>query len=99
MKDLSKCEQMVMEEIWNAGKIDMAGIKEKIDKRGTSWEKQTVSTFLHRIVKKGYAKGEKRGRYTYYRPDIDKNDYAEKLKREYEEFCKAAGVEVEGGKL
>lgn len=92
MKDLSKCEQAVMAEIWRTEEIDMEGVRKRMEEKGTDWAKQTVSTFLRRLVEKGYAKRERSGRYIYYSPIAEKEEYAAKLKKEYEDFCEAAGV-------
>ena len=43
----------------------MNAVNEKFDQ---DWKTQTVSTFLSRIVKKGYLSRRKEGRYTYYAP-------------------------------
>lgn len=52
MKDLSKCEQEVMAEIWRTEETDMEGVRKRMEEKGTDWARQTVSTFLRRLVEK-----------------------------------------------
>lgn len=75
--EISTCERMVMKIIWEAEEdLDlahvMAGVNEEF---GKQWKPQTVSTFLSRLVKKGYLAVYRNGRYSYYRPLVAKNDF------------------------
>lgn len=42
---------------------------------GKNWKPQTVSTFLARLVKKGYLTVYRKGRYSYYQPAVSKEEY------------------------
>lgn len=42
---------------------------------GKNWKPQTVSTFLSRLVKKGYLSLYRKGRYCYYQPQVSKNEF------------------------
>jgi predicted transcriptional regulator len=91
LQDLSRCEQRVMAEIWGMGEADMRMIMQIMEQKGTIWKPQTVSTFLARLVRKGYLNTRREGRTVFYIPKIECKTYAEKLQEEYEQFCKAAG--------
>lgn len=77
-QELSKCEVMVMKAIWSSGDIlTMQEITVKVnDLFHKTWKTQTVSTYLARLVKKGYLSMERQGRLFYYHPLIAENDYA-----------------------
>lgn len=42
---------------------------------GKDWKPQTVSTFLSRLVKKGFLTFYRKGRYAYYEPAVSKEEY------------------------
>lgn len=42
---------------------------------GKNWKPQTVSTFLARLVKKGFLNVYRKGRYSYYPPLVSKEEY------------------------
>lgn len=77
LKRLSECEELIMIIIWDADEApDMALTMEKANKRyKKTWKPQTISTFLKRLQKKGFLKSYRKGRYTYYVPNITKQDY------------------------
>lgn len=74
---LSGCEEKVMAVIWSSEKeLDLAGTRNMVNERfNKQWKPQTVSTFLARLVKKGYLTSKRIGRYTYYHPEITKEEY------------------------
>ena len=78
-KELSKCEGMVMKVIWGSGDVlTMQEITVKVnDLFQKTWKTQTVSTYLARLVKKGYLSMERQGRLFYYHPLIAEEDYAQ----------------------
>ncbi|MCM1092242.1 MAG: BlaI/MecI/CopY family transcriptional regulator [Muribaculum sp.] len=78
-KELSKCEGMVMKVIWGSGDVlTMQEITVKVnDLFHKTWKTQTVSTYLARLVKKGYLSMERQGRLFYYHPLIAGEDYAQ----------------------
>ena len=47
------------------------------------WKPQTVSTFLHRLILKGYLSMYRKGRITYYAPLVAREEYAKKCMKEY----------------
>lgn len=55
-QELSKCEGMVMKTIWSSEDIlTMQEITTKVNALfHKTWKTQTVSTYLARLVKKGY---------------------------------------------
>lgn len=75
--ELSKSEEEIMEYIWEnkegvTSKIVMEEFNEKKEKH---WKKQTVNTFLSRMVNKGLLKAElEKNRYTYY-PALTKTEF------------------------
>ena len=79
-QDLSKCEGMVMKTIWSSGDIlTMQEITVKVNALfHKTWKTQTVSTYLARLVKKGYLSMERQGRLFYYHPLIAEEDYAQR---------------------
>ena len=92
LEDLSRCEQKIMTEIWRMGSADSRMLVEVMEKKGCFWKIQTISTFLSRLVNKGYLDAHKKGRNFFYTPRVDKHLYASKLQSEYEEFCRCTGV-------
>lgn len=83
MNKISECEEQVMIVVWNSEKTpDLSATMRAVNKRfGHEWKPQTVSTFLHRLVEKGYLSMERKGRYCYYTPTVPLEEYrAEKMK-------------------
>lgn len=76
-QELSKCEGMVMKAIWSSSDIlTMQEITLKVNSLfHKTWKTQTVSTYLARLVKKGYLSMERKGRLFYYHPLIEEKDY------------------------
>lgn len=79
-QELSQCEGMVMKTIWSSGDIlTMQEITVKVNALfHKTWKTQTVSTYLARLVKKGYLSMERQGRLFYYHPLIAEEDYAQR---------------------
>lgn len=82
---LSLCEEEVMGVIWDSvSESEFSYILDTANGRyGTDWKISTVSTYLNRIMKKGFLEQEKRGRNTLYRFRISANDYYKARMREY----------------
>ena len=80
---VSNCEEKILKIVMECKKepdlrtvMDMAN-----ETYHTTWKPQTVSTFLARLVKKGYLVGKRKGRYTYYSSTISLEEYRkERLK-------------------
>ncbi len=75
MKELSKSEYEIMEELWNSdGGLSVKQIQEKLRENKIDWKVQTITTFLTRMEKKGFVKSGKEGREKHYIPSISKNE-------------------------
>ncbi len=75
--ELSKSEEEIMEYIWEnkEGVTSKIVMEEFNEKKGKHWKKQTVNTFLSRMVNKGLLKSElEKNRYTYY-PALTKIEF------------------------
>lgn len=83
---LPRCEQQVLSIIYSASQP--LALQETMnaanDKFKHNWKPQTVSTFLRRLVMKGYLSATRKGRYTYYAPVKDKKEYCQEL---LEDIC------------
>lgn len=75
--DISLCEKLVMKIIWDS--TEELALQEVMDRvneeNGKSWKPQTVSTFLARLVKKGFLSVYRKGRYSYYQPIVSKEEF------------------------
>ena len=75
--DISACEKLVMKVIWDS--TEELALQEVMDgvnhENGKNWKPQTVSTFLSRLVKKGFLNMYRKGRYCYYQPLVSKEDF------------------------
>lgn len=74
---MTDCEKQVMKVIWDSKNqmslsTIVAVVNEKYDEE---WRPQTVSTFLSRLVKKGYISAQRVGRQFVYIPEISQEDY------------------------
>lgn len=92
LENLSRCEQIVMEEIWRLGQAESCQIRETLEERGINWKAQTISTFTTRLRKKGYLEMHRKGKQFFYIPKVNCERYVEKLKEELEDFCRITGV-------
>lgn len=74
---LTDSELLAMKTIWESGEpLSVQEIMERTNQKyGKQWKVQTVSTFLGRMVKKGYLKMERRGRIFYYDPLVTEESY------------------------
>ena len=75
--NISACERLVMKVIWDSSEDlalqeIMGGVNSENNK---CWKPQTVSTFLTRLVKKGFLSLYRKDRYCYYQPLVQKSDY------------------------
>lgn len=76
-KALTESEKITMKCVWDLGDgarlAHIMGLaNEKYEK---DWKPQTVSTFLGKLVGKGFVEQYRDGRYFYYRILISKHDY------------------------
>ena len=74
---ISECEEMIMKVIWDEeGDPDLDTVTNKVALRfGRKWKKQTVATFMTRLMKKGWIDIYKLGRYSHYHPLITIEQY------------------------
>ena len=72
-KRMTDCELMVMKCIWDSPvELSMQQVREMVNLRyGKDWKSQTVSTFLKRLVGKGYIQMHRKGRVFFYQPLAD----------------------------
>lgn len=75
--DISACERLVMKIIWDSTEdLALQEVMERVnEENGKNWKPQTVSTFLTRLVKKGFLSLYRKGRYCYYQPLVSKEDF------------------------
>ena len=81
---LTEAESVVMRCIWNYEKEEIPFLKlieELKDKYGKDYKRTTVRTFLFDLEAKGYAVVERRGKFSYVKPVVKKDDY-KKVKAE-----------------
>ena len=58
----------------------MIEVQERVNKKfNHEWKPQSVSTFLTRLVKKGWLNAYKKGKVYYYQPIFSKDEYDTKL--------------------
>lgn len=91
---MTGCENQVMAVIWAEKEpMALAEIMDKVNaKFNKSWKSQTVSTFLAKIVRKGYLTSYRKGRHVYYVPLFTRDEYFVKA---LEELRKNCGVPAE----
>lgn len=75
--DISACERLVMKIIWDSTEdLALQEILARVNQENDKcWKPQTVSTFLARLVKKGFLTLYRKGRYTYYQPLVSRSDF------------------------
>lgn len=85
---LTDCEQLVMKAIWDAGdELSLMEIMDRVnEKYNKDWKPQTVSTFLARLVNKGYIKSYRFGRVFFYQILVSLEEYKGQLTCEYVDF-------------
>ncbi len=93
---LTDCEEMVMKTVWDAerelGLMDITqGVNEVCKK---NWKPQTVSTFLARLVRKGYLKHYRQGRVFLYQILIPREKYVAEKAQELIDFWNHGNTEV-----
>ena len=79
MKDkmqLTESEEIVMKSIWDIGDdMCLSQIMEYTKEYGKDWKSQTVSTFLSKLVLKGFIDPYRKGRYFHYKVLISEKEY------------------------
>ena len=84
-KKISECEEMIMKVIWDEeGDPNLETVTNKVALRfGRKWKKQTVATFMTRLMKKGWIDIYKLGRYSHYHPLITIEQYRKDKMKEF----------------
>lgn len=95
-KPLTESEKITMKCVWDIG--DGARLSRIMtlanDKYGKEWKPQTVSTFLGKLVRKGFVEQYRDGRYFYYRILIGKHTYRTQMIRDDVEFWDDDSLEM-----
>lgn len=74
---MTECELLVMKCIWESvEELSLPDIVMQVNERyGKTWKPQTVSTFLARLVKKGFLEMYRKGRLFLYHAKVMEKDY------------------------
>ena len=73
---ISDSELELMKIIWaNGGMVYYAQIMEGLQEAGRDWQKNTIMTFLSRLISKGFIKSHKMGRKNEYTALVSEMDY------------------------
>ena len=85
LENLTDCEQLVMKTVWDAAEeLSLMEIMQRVnDKYHKQWKPQTVSTFLARLVRKGYLRHYRQGRVFYYQILVPLEEYKGQLTDDY----------------
>lgn len=98
---ITESEKITMKCVWDLGNgARLAQILELADtKYGRDWKPQTVSTFLGKLVRKGFLEQYRDGRYFYYRIIVKKEDYRCRLIRDEINFWEDGDISLFAGEL
>ncbi len=85
---LTDCEEMVMKTVWDAGEeLGLTDITQRVNETyHKEWKSQTVSTFLARLVRKGYLQHYRKGRIFLYQILVEQEDYVGEMAERFVEF-------------
>lgn len=88
LEKLTDCEELVMKTVWDAEEeLSLMEVMARVnDKYHKDWKPQTVSTFLARLVKKGYLKHYRQGRVFFYQILVPLDVYKGQLTSDYVAF-------------
>ena len=77
LKELTTSELYVMKSVWDLGDgIRLSHIVKQVTTvYHMNWKSQTVSTFLNKLVQKGYIESYRDGQYIHYRILISQEEY------------------------
>ncbi|ECJ9747247.1 BlaI/MecI/CopY family transcriptional regulator [Listeria monocytogenes] len=79
LKAISKSELEVMKIIWEYGRaVQYSDVAEKLSEREVLWKKNTILTFLTRLVEKKLLRVTKVGRKNEYYVLVSENEYLER---------------------
>ena len=85
---LTESEKITMKCVWDLGEgARLAHIMEVANSRyKKNWKPQTVSTFLGKLVRKGFLEQYRDGRYFYYHILVSRHDYRCRMLRDDLDF-------------
>lgn len=88
LEHLTDCEQLVMKTVWDAAEeLSLMEIVQRVnDRYSKEWKSQTVSTFLTRLVRKGYLRNYRQGRVFLYQVLVPMEEYRAQLTIDYLKF-------------
>ena len=88
LEKLTDCEQLVMKTVWDAAEeLSLTEIMKRVnDRYHKEWKPQTVSTFLARLVSKGYLQHYRQGRTFFYQILVPLEEYKAQLTNDYVNF-------------
>ena len=88
LENLTDCEQLVMKTVWDAAEeLSLMEVMQRVnDKYHKQWKPQTVSTFLARLVRKGYLRHYRQGRVFFYQILVSLDEYKGQLTNDYVSF-------------
>ncbi len=77
-----------MKTVWDSdGELDMMEVMKRVnDKYRKTWKPQTASTFLGRLVRKGYLRKYRKGRVFYYQVMVPLEEYRQQVSKEFINF-------------
>ncbi len=75
MKRISESEKIIMDWIWVQGPTACSKDIIKHFMTNTSWKQTTISTFLRRLIDKGYLTTKRIGRSFLYTPCLSKDEF------------------------
>ena len=87
-QNLTNCEELVMKTVWDSEEeLSLMEIMQRVnDKYHKEWKPQTVSTFLARLVRKGYLRHYRQGRVFFYQILVPLDEYKGQLTNDYVTF-------------
>lgn len=85
---LTESEQVVMKCIWDSPvELTLSDVTKSVNADyGKDWKPQTVSTFLCRLVRKGFLSSYRKGRYFFYQTLVKERDYKKRVMKRYIKF-------------
>jgi BlaI family penicillinase repressor len=97
LNSLTESESIAMKCVWDLGDehTRLAQIMSRAnDYYKKNWKPQTVSTFLGKLVRKGYLSQYRDGRYFYYRILISKHEYCTQQLRGIMDFWDDGNIDL-----
>lgn len=94
IRSLTDRELLVMKSIWELGDgVRLAQIISQVnEKYNLNWKPQTASTFLNKLVLKGFIEPYRDGQYIHYQIIIKERDYRDFVVRQNLEFWNKGDV-------